>query len=205
MNKFYIYEHYTLHTNKLFYIGKGCKKRAYSTKGRNIYWKRVVNKHGYRIVIKKSNLSEKLAFKYEVYYIKKLSPKCNFTKGGVGGNTAHNYTKEQLELKVIKCSKARTNWWRYKDETFKKEHLESSRDGVRKMWANMNPEEKSKEQSRRVKMKKTRGIFCLNNNKIYKTAKEAALDLGINSAQNINTVARGSRSNCKGYKFKYVK
>lgn len=45
--EFYIYAHYTLDTNEIFYIGKGKGNRLGHKRGRSNLWKNIVNKHGY--------------------------------------------------------------------------------------------------------------------------------------------------------------
>ena len=47
-------------------------------------------------------------------------------------------------------------------------------------------------------------IKCIDNQKIYFTASEAAKDLGLPNAPSINRVCRGERSSYKGYRFIYV-
>ena len=44
---FYIYQHLKADTNAIFYVGKGKGNRCDQKKGRNSYWHKVVNKHGF--------------------------------------------------------------------------------------------------------------------------------------------------------------
>lgn len=81
---FYVYAHYTLDTNELFYIGKGKGGRCNHKYNRNDYWNRIVNKHNYRIEKLVENLEESDAFIQEILAIKEFSPKANLTKGGEG-------------------------------------------------------------------------------------------------------------------------
>ena len=90
MNIFYVYAHYTVDTNKLFYIGKGKNKRYLDKSQRNKYWKNVVDKHGFRAEILVKNLEEPDAFIQEILAIKQFKPKCNIRKGGIGGFTKIN-------------------------------------------------------------------------------------------------------------------
>ena len=85
---FYTYAHYTPE-GRIFYIGKGHGKRAYSTKNRNEYWVNVVNKYGKPIVkIIANGLSETEAFIHEIKLIKFYKESgeklCNMTDGGEG-------------------------------------------------------------------------------------------------------------------------
>ena len=85
---FYVYVHRKLTDNQPFYVGKGTGSRAYKKHGRNEYWQRVVNKHGYFVEIVFDNLSEDEAFRCEIDTILEFQyfgyDLCNLTKGGEG-------------------------------------------------------------------------------------------------------------------------
>ena len=57
----YCYENFSL-LYKPFYIGKGKEKRAYDKINRSNYWKSIVNKYGYEILIIELELSEEQSF-----------------------------------------------------------------------------------------------------------------------------------------------
>ena len=98
----YIYLHYTLDTDILFYVGigthdlaKGHKihQRAYqfSSIHRNYLWTRFYSKHGVKVVIYKDNVTEKEAKETEMYLIEKYGRiinntgiLCNISGGGEG-------------------------------------------------------------------------------------------------------------------------
>jgi len=64
MGKYYIYLH--INENGIFYIGKGCRKRAYSKACRNLHWNNTINKYPNWEVIKLiDNLSEQEAYSIE--------------------------------------------------------------------------------------------------------------------------------------------
>lgn len=86
MTTYYVYAHYTLDTNELFYIGKGCNNRHLTNSGRSTYWYNIVNKHGYKAEKLIDNLEEADAFIQEILAIKEFSPRANFTKGGEGAS-----------------------------------------------------------------------------------------------------------------------
>ena len=61
MNNFYVYLHRYASGPKIgevFYVGKGCGKRASSYCGRNPYWKNIVNKYGFVHELAASDLTE---------------------------------------------------------------------------------------------------------------------------------------------------
>lgn len=94
---YYIYAHTRNDTNEPFYVGKGKGKRCHSKKGRNEYWHRVAEKHGYQIKIVADNLDEELAFLAEAECIdlyKRLGYKLvNMTNGGEGAS-GYQHTEE---------------------------------------------------------------------------------------------------------------
>jgi hypothetical protein len=74
-NRFYVYGHYNLDGN-LFYIGKGCARRAWSKSERSLKWDEVANK-GYSVKLLHENLTEDKALELEVELInseKKVNP-----------------------------------------------------------------------------------------------------------------------------------
>jgi hypothetical protein len=204
VNDFYIYAHYKKDTDELFYIGKGKGNRAWNIRDRNIYWSRIVTKHGYYVKIILKDLEESRAFIQEILAIKELKPVANLTLGGYGGNTASNYSEEELENKRKKCSTARKEFWSKKTKEEKELILKNSHKALSKKWADMCPIEKSKEQSRRSKMRKLKKVLCLNNNKIYNSRADAAKDLNLKSTSKISKVATGKATHYKKYKFQYI-
>ena len=206
MKNFYVYAHINS-SREIFYIGKGTGQRCYSKAGRNAYWERFSNKYEYSVIFLKTNLSEELAFKYEVYYIKKMKPKTNLTLGGFGGNTAAKYNKHQLEAKVKKCRKARKKWWEDAEDDVKNKIKKKRTEGVVNMWKNMSTKEKTIEQKRRNSLRKRKKIKCIDNKKIYKTVEDVIRDFNFSEKyanESIWKVARGAQKHYKGFKFKYV-
>jgi len=100
--KHYTYQHIRLDTNEIFYIGIGTKSsrayntikskyyRAYTRKGRNIVWKRIVSKTEYKVEIIYESNSYNDVKEEEKRLIKLYGRKsyygtlCNLTEGGDG-------------------------------------------------------------------------------------------------------------------------
>ena len=92
----YVYQHIRLDTDEVFYIGIGSDtdgkyERANRKKGRNRYWKHIVNKIGYRVEILTDSISWETACKEEIRLIKHYGRKdlnegnlVNLTDGGDG-------------------------------------------------------------------------------------------------------------------------
>ncbi len=104
MATYYVYLHIT-EDGIPFYIGKGINKRAFSINGRNNFWKRIVEKYGYDILIIEDGLTEIEAFEREIYWIKRIGRRdlglgtlVNMTNGGEG--SGGNFKK--IEIKGIK-------------------------------------------------------------------------------------------------------
>jgi len=86
--QFYVYVHMKATDDSVFYVGKGSKYRYTTKQGRNEYWHRIVNKHGFVAEIVKDGLSFEEANAYEIQLIKELRDQgcqlCNMTDGGEG-------------------------------------------------------------------------------------------------------------------------
>lgn len=66
---FYVYIHRKATTGEIFYVGKGTGRRAWTAKNRNVYWHRVVKKHGLVVEIVLDGLQEWAALELEIDYI----------------------------------------------------------------------------------------------------------------------------------------
>ena len=88
---FYVYLHKKKTNGEVFYVGKGSGDRAWKKEGRNEFWKKVVNKHGYDVEIHSNHLQEWYAFELErdliAYYGRRqlgLGTLVNLSDGGEG-------------------------------------------------------------------------------------------------------------------------
>lgn len=98
---YYVYIHYRLDSNTPFYVGKGKNRRAYDKRGRNSFWKRIVDKHGYRVEIKSQDLTEQEAFNLEINTIeelRKIYTLANVTEGGEGKTPLWFIEKQEREI-----------------------------------------------------------------------------------------------------------
>jgi hypothetical protein len=88
--RFYTYIHKKKDTGEVFYVGKGCGKRAFDFVARNIYWKFISKKHGVLVEIIKMFDLEKEAFDHEKQlistFIKNGCKLANLTAGGEGAS-----------------------------------------------------------------------------------------------------------------------
>lgn len=88
-NRFYVYLHRRGDNNEVFYVGKGCGKRAIATKGRNSWWTRVYEKYGRVVEYLEKGLTQDDALALEMetilFYRACGHQLCNLTGGGDGG------------------------------------------------------------------------------------------------------------------------
>lgn len=82
----------------MFYIGKGSVKRAYSRAGRNVVWRRTVEKHGgFSVEILARWQTEQEAFDHEIFLIDTIKemgvPLVNIAQGGLG-SSGFRHTEE---------------------------------------------------------------------------------------------------------------
>lgn len=127
MNNFYVYVHRRLSDNKPFYVGKGSGNRAWDFTGRNIYWKRVKDKHDISVEVVFDNLTESEAFQCEVDTILEFNyfnyPLTNLTTGGEG-SSGLKFTDEQ-RLRISKSLEGRIPWNKGLKTVDNKEYLYS--------------------------------------------------------------------------------
>ena len=96
------YAHYKP-DGSMFYIGKGTTSRAHSSAGRNVVWKRTVEKHGgFSVEILGRWETEQEAFNHEIFLIdtiKKMGiPLVNIADGGLG-SSGFRHTEEHKAFK----------------------------------------------------------------------------------------------------------
>jgi hypothetical protein len=104
---YYTYAHFTLDTDKLFYIGKGKvskgnTQRYKQTFNRNRWWHNKVNKHGFKYEVLCQFKTEEEALEHEKFLIKTFKDLnyelVNLTNGGEGssGRQVSVETREKL-------------------------------------------------------------------------------------------------------------
>jgi len=157
-----VYRHRRLDTNKIFYIGMGDLKRAYSkdTAKRNKIWNDIVNKTIYQVEILADNLSWEDACELEVLLIEqygrinlKTGTLANLTNGGDGskGCSPSKETREKIG-----------NFHRNKFVSNEsKEKMRKAKEG--KFFLSNNPNSKK--------------VINIITGEIFETAKEAALSI----------------------------
>jgi len=87
-NDFYVYVHTRATDGRIFYVGKGMEKRAWSKYSRNKHWKHIVAKYGYNVAIVQDSLTDEQSLTLEIMLIADIGREnlCNLTDGGDGSS-----------------------------------------------------------------------------------------------------------------------
>jgi hypothetical protein len=143
---FFVYLHRRASNGKVFYVGKGTRRRHKSKWNRSQHWHNIVNKHGYTIEIVQNGMQEWWAFELERELILKYQSDglCNRTEGGEGSSGFRLSTEKKALLKVLR----RDEKWRqnisqkakarFRNEQYMLAHI------ARLKKINANPELKNK-------------------------------------------------------------
>lgn len=105
MNDYYVYAHTRNDNGQIFYIGKGKGKRAYIKSNRSLFWKRIVEKHGYSVMFLETGLEEEDAYKMEIIHIatqRKMGYcEANFSDGGDGVRVKVRWWNDKISKALI--------------------------------------------------------------------------------------------------------
>ena len=110
MNDFYVYAHLRKDTGRVFYVGKGRRRRAWSSLGRNDDWKAVDAASGFDVKMIAEGLDEDQAFSIEIKSIAILSRICQLTnrsRGGKGGCFTGYKHSDQIKAIISDVQKGR--------------------------------------------------------------------------------------------------
>ena len=107
------YAHYKP-DGSIFYVGKGSAKRAHSSAGRNVAWKRTVAKYGnFKTEILASWPTEKDAFDHEIFLIdtfRNMGHKLVNISSGGEGSRGFRHTEEHKEFKKQMMLERNATW-----------------------------------------------------------------------------------------------
>lgn len=163
-----VYQHRRLDTNEIFYVGIGkTEKRAFSKKGRNKYWNRIIDKTEYIVEILFQDITWDEACQKEIELIKQYGRKdlnlgtlCNLTDGGEG--IINPSDENRLKLSLSKKGKKRS------DEDRKK--ISIGQLGHKRNLGNIHSEEHKQKISDTMKQKNiipwNKGIPCSDEVKL---------------------------------------
>ena len=214
--RFYVYIHRRKTDGRIFYVGKGCGNRAFARSGRNSYWHKVVNKHGFVAVIYHDNMSEVCAHSLEKMLITANRPKLvNVTDGGEGVSGLR-HTEATKRKMVANRKPGYVPYWSgrpipdWLKEKFRLAKLGKSQSpdhaAKSRIAKKCKPQPPSaREATRRIK---SRPILA-SNGEWFPSATEASRVLsarmGVNCSQgNISMAANGKRNEAYGFAWRYI-
>jgi len=229
-NRYYVYEHIRPDTGKVFYVGKGCGNRAFSPHGRNPHHANIVAKLirvGLKLEIRfvMRDMYEEDAFILErirIDHHRHMDTELtNLTDGGEGAS-GYEYSSEQREAMSLKRKGKRKSkehiekvaeWHRGKKKSKSTcEKISEKAKGrtpdpsaAEKRWASIRENGKGEKIARVLlenSRKASKGVICINNQKIYQSLSEAARETG-RPASNIRCVCEGTRRHTGGLVFNY--
>ena len=199
-NDFVVYAHYTLDTNRLFYIGEGTLKRSKDKSNRNRWWNFKVAKHGFKVKILYNNLTKIQAENIETRLIRNLKKRgSNIVNICIGpmykNNWILNIPKELHPMygrKLPYASKRMIEW--NKNHSGKNSPVYGLKRPdliLRNKLGNF--------------IRYSTPIICNETGQIFKSIKEATkfLDLPENSTC-IHKNLSGYRSHCKNFTWSYL-
>jgi len=228
---FYVYLHRKATDNSVFYIGKGCKYRAYEVhkSKRSLYWTRTYKKYGRIVEIVKDNLTEKEALDLEVKLISEygLENLCNHSTGGESSGSGRVWTEESRR-RLSESRKGKKQPWSGKHLTEEgRQRISKSKKGKPAPWAaGENSHMKKQEYKDAVikrckgvprldmigsKNKSARAVVCIETGVHFDTMKSAAEWLvstgktkNIKAANNICSACLGNLKRAYGFTWKYA-
>ena len=174
MNTYVVYRHINKLTGEVFYIGIGKdEKRPYSKSGRNIFWKRVVQKYGYLVEIINRNLLLSEAQEIEKKLIAEYGRRnlrmgrlCNLTDGGEGVSNPNKKTR--LRMREAKLGRR-----------LSQSHKEKVRQHLIGRVVSEKTRQKIRESVLGGKHPMARKLIDTKTGIVYDTVKEAAESFGI--------------------------
>jgi hypothetical protein len=192
--EFYVYLHRRKTDSSVFYVGKGSRGRATSRSGRNRWWRRIEEKHGFYHEILYSGLSNEDACKLEIETIAKLKASgtdlCNVALGGESGLVGIPLSEEHKEiLRQRKIGK--------------KQSPEHARKSAQAKLGKKQPREAVE-----ALISKKRKPVINSNGDVFASASHAAKAMselfgGYASQGNVSMAARGERLEAYGLAWSY--
>lgn len=214
---YYVYIHRRKSDNSIFYVGKGCRKRAWS-KDRSAHWKRIYHKHGVIVEIVQNGLQEWYAFELEQSLILKYGRLSDGTGLLVnhfeGGTQAGRPVCKNINQKISEALKGKAKSPEHIANLKLAMLLYIERNGPIKR-GKLNEESKLKISRSKIG-KKTEGdnhfakpIICIETGEVFRSLKSAekwmrSIGYEKASANSIGRVLRGIHKQYHGYSWKYL-
>jgi len=187
-SNFYVYEHLRASDKTVFYVGKGCGKRARDKSNRNLHWENIVKKHGFEVRYIVKNVDEELAFFVEQERIDQLKRiglnLCNKTNGGEGSSGLVMPQSAKDTLSKI-----------HRGKKIPLEQRQKASEALKKI-------KKSPEWIAKIAIAKSKVIICIDIGVEYLGALEASKSTGANKVA-IRQACRGLYKTAGGLRWRY--
>jgi hypothetical protein len=185
---FYVYEHLKADTGEVFYVGKGCRKRARDKDNRSKYWWNIINKHGFEVRYVVKNVEEEFAFLVEqerIDQLRRLGVKlCNLTNGGEGSSGLVMPQSAKDAISKI-----------HKGKTISLEQRKKASESLKKV-------KRTPEWTQKIVDSRSRAVICISTGVEYKSAVEANQKTGIH-IKSIRSACRGDYKTAGGLCWRY--
>jgi hypothetical protein len=225
---FYVYEHRRKDTGAVFYVGKGCGRRAGNFSSRNRLWKQMAaDAGGASVGYVVDKVDEEFSFLVEQEYIDKLRrigvKLANLTDGGEGNSGAVLTDEHKRKIAAAKIGKKRPPEVTAKmratktgkntgadNPFFGRRHSEATiarlrvTSGSRTHTEDAKRRIKESAQATWSKLPKTRPVLCLTNGVTYPSLNQAANQLGLHR-RCITMVCNKEMHHTAGMKFEWGK
>ena len=193
-NDFYVYLHRRKTDGTIFYVGKGRGNRATARGGRNKWWKRIEDKHGFYHEIFRAGLTNDQACQLEIETIANLKASglelCNIAAGGESGLVGIPLSEPHKEILRQRKIGKRQSPEHARKSAMAKVGKKQPRDAV----------EASISKKRKPVINSSGNVFASASH----AARAMAKLLGVPASQgNISMVARGERSEAYGHAWSY--
>jgi len=227
---FYVYEHRRKDSGMVFYVGKGCGRRAVVSDRRSAHWKSVVAKSGgFEVCHLVTGVDEELSLLAEIEAIDKYRRigvrLVNKTDGGEGTSgfcyvmqdehkrkiAAARIGKPRPREMVERMRAAKTGRNTGADNPFYgKRHTEETRAILRAKSGSRTHTDEAKQKIKQSALKayekhpKSRAVHCLTNGVTYFSLSDAARQLGLHR-RCITMVCNKEMHHTAGLKFEWSK
>jgi hypothetical protein len=227
MDNYLVYIHTRPSNNEIFYVGKGKQHRIRQKCGRNIYWKRIVDKeNGFNSQVIAGSLTEKEALAYEVLMISKLKEAgCKLSNLTIGGDgvSGYKHSSEQIAKWSAerKGKESPTKGMKFSDERKKQMSLihlgrKQSEEWIKNASVGRIGRIKSEEtkkklsiahKGRKIPLKqylfRLKPVVCLTTKEWFLSVSEASRKFNLPTS-NISRCCKGIFKQTGGHQFTYA-
>lgn len=202
--KYFVYMHRRASDGLPFYIGKGCKYRDRDKTGRNKWWHRTVQKHGYKIEILHFDLDDDTAKVLEVVEINNKRqfgyPMVNLTNGGDGCSGMVFSDESRAKISVANTGKSPSPETRRKmsESQTGRKHSQKTKDKISNANKTRSPKFNAEVGIKR-RNQQIHGFLNLNDGS-FETMRQQEIIRAFNlNPSKVSEIISGTRPQHKGF------